>query len=65
MSNKTAVVHSDPDILGGTPVFVGVYRCGICSTILNEDIASTSFLTLFHRFLESKPSRPLRPRMRF
>ena len=23
MSTKTAVVHSDPDILGGTPVFVG------------------------------------------
>jgi len=23
MSNKTPVVHSDPEILGGTPVFVG------------------------------------------
>ena len=23
MSNKTSVVHSDPEILGGTPVFVG------------------------------------------
>ena len=23
MSDKTRVVHSDPDILGGTPVFVG------------------------------------------
>jgi uncharacterized protein (DUF433 family) len=23
MINKTSVVHSDPDILGGTPVFVG------------------------------------------
>jgi uncharacterized protein (DUF433 family) len=23
MSNMVAVVHSDPDILGGTPVFVG------------------------------------------
>jgi uncharacterized protein (DUF433 family) len=23
MSNKTSVVHSDPNILGGTPVFVG------------------------------------------
>jgi uncharacterized protein (DUF433 family) len=23
MSNRTPVVHSDPDILGGTPVFVG------------------------------------------
>ncbi|MDQ7839708.1 MAG: DUF433 domain-containing protein [bacterium] len=23
MSTKTAVVHSDPKILGGTPVFVG------------------------------------------
>jgi uncharacterized protein (DUF433 family) len=23
MSNKTAVVHSDPEILGGTPVFAG------------------------------------------
>ena len=23
MSNTTSVVHSDPEILGGTPVFVG------------------------------------------
>ena len=23
MNNKTSVVHSDPEILGGTPVFVG------------------------------------------
>ena len=23
MSNTSAVIHSDPDILGGTPVFVG------------------------------------------
>ena len=23
MSNETPVVHSDPEILGGTPVFVG------------------------------------------
>ena len=23
MSNKAAVVHTDPEILGGTPVFVG------------------------------------------
>ena len=23
MSNLTPVIHSDPDILGGTPVFVG------------------------------------------
>jgi uncharacterized protein (DUF433 family) len=23
MTDSTAVVHSDPDILGGTPVFVG------------------------------------------
>jgi uncharacterized protein (DUF433 family) len=23
MSKKSAVVHSDPEILGGTPVFVG------------------------------------------
>ncbi len=23
MSNHTKVIHSDPDILGGTPVFVG------------------------------------------
>ena len=23
MANKPTVVHSDPDILGGTPVFVG------------------------------------------
>jgi uncharacterized protein (DUF433 family) len=23
MNNRTSVVHSDPEILGGTPVFVG------------------------------------------
>lgn len=23
MTSKTAVIHSDPEILGGTPVFVG------------------------------------------
>lgn len=23
MSNKAPIIHSDPDILGGTPVFVG------------------------------------------
>jgi len=23
MTNQTAVIHSDPEILGGTPVFVG------------------------------------------
>src|SRR5439155_26114669 len=42
-----------------------VYRCGTSSTISNEDIASMSFLTRFHRFRERKRSRPLRPRMRF
>ncbi len=40
MSNRKSVVHSDPEILGGTPVFrVHVCRYETFSTILSADTA--------------------------
>jgi len=48
MSNETPVVHSDPEILSGTPVFVGT-RVPVRSllTTLRAAIPSTSFSDSF------------------
>jgi hypothetical protein len=60
MSNKTSVVHSDPEILAGLPYSLAhVYRYGTSSTISNEGTVSMSFLMRFRRFPESSRSRPL------
>src|SRR5687768_22219 len=59
MSTNRPVVHSDPEILGGQRYsWARGYRCAICSTILNEDTASTNFLMHFPQSLESKRARP-------
>jgi uncharacterized protein (DUF433 family) len=50
MTTTSAVVHSDPDILGGTPVFVGT-RVPVC-TLLDYLEAGDSL----HQFLEDFPS---------
>lgn len=50
MSAKPAVVHSDPDILGGTPVFVGT-RVPVKSLYDHLEAGDT-----LDEFLESFPS---------
>lgn len=50
MTATSPVVHSDPDILGGTPVFVGT-RVPV-STLLDYLEAGESL----HEFLEDFPS---------
>ncbi len=50
MSASLAIVHSDPDILGGTPVFVGT-RVPV-RTLLEYLEAGESI----HEFLEDFPS---------
>jgi uncharacterized protein (DUF433 family) len=50
MSTKPAVVHSDPDILGGTPVFVGT-RVPVKSLYDHLEAGDT-----LDEFLESFPA---------
>jgi uncharacterized protein (DUF433 family) len=50
MSASTALIHRDPDILGGTPVFVGT-RVPVC-TLLDYLEAGDSL----NEFLEDFPS---------
>ena len=50
MSSTPAVVHSDPDILGGTPVFVGT-RVPVKSLYDHLEAGDT-----LDEFLESFPS---------
>ena len=58
MSKKPAVVHSDPEILGGTPVFVGT-RVPIKN--LYDYLEGGDSL---NDFLEDFPSVPVSRRLR-
>ncbi len=50
MSGTSAVIHSDPDILGGTPVFVGT-RVPVRTLIDNLEAGDS-----LNEFLEDFPS---------
>jgi uncharacterized protein (DUF433 family) len=58
MPNTAPVVHSDPDILGGTPVFVGT-RVPFRNLIdyLERNHSLEEFLDSFPSVSESKRSR--------
>ena len=60
MSNETPVVHSDPEHLGGTPVFVGT-RVPVKSLYdyLEAGDSLDEFLESFPRSLASKQLRLL------
>ena len=55
MTNRPSVVHSDPEILGGTPVFVGT-RVPLRNLFdyLERGHDIDEFLERFHRCRENK-----------
>ncbi len=53
MASTSRVVHSDPDILGGTPVFVGT-RVPM-KTLLDYLEAGNSQLRVFRPFSQCQP----------
>ena len=60
MSDETRIVHSDSEILGGTPVFVGTpVPVKTSSTILRLATPSTSFFEAFPRSPVCKLLLPL------
>ncbi len=61
MANRPSVMHSDPDILGGTPVFVGT-RVPLRSLFdyLERGHDIDEFLDAFPSVLANRRSRSLR-----
>jgi hypothetical protein len=57
MTGRDQVVHSDPEILGGTPVFVGTrVPVGPLFDYLEAATRSTSFCANSHLWGANKPS---------
>ncbi len=61
MKNSERVIHSDPEIMGGTPVFVGT-RVPLATLLdyLEAGQPLSEFLEDFPTVTGSKPSRPPR-----
>ena len=58
MTASSLVVHRDPDILGGTPVFVGTrVPSARCSTISTPAIPWTNSWSTSPASLANRPSR--------
>jgi uncharacterized protein (DUF433 family) len=66
MNTRTQIVHSDPEILGGTPVFIGT-RVPLRNLFnyLERGHSLDEFLDAFPSVSRSRRLPPLKPRMRF